>query len=259
VVFTSLGDGGRHQEMQCEIIHIDRFSSFQWEIPCFPVIKLEFVRVLYKIGTEVLDGVIQKKVATNTQRGKFMCTSHCRIKVQDKNYTVLWNLVPMRTGQTNLQSVLNHQSEDDDESEDNHDLDKPDESDETISHCLPFKVLGTCYSPSRQKALEEAFEYLYEHNRPVFVKLEAEPDNPVDKHAIAVYVMSSSNYEKVGYVASELTQFVHPVLKDPTLEVSVQRIWFCTVFQQIGFYITINITKSGSWDKKVVKASSKVK
>lgn len=258
MVFTSLGDGERHREMQCEVIHIDRFSSFQWEIPCFPVMKLEFVRVLYKDGTKVLDGVIQKNVAAKTQRGKFVCKSHCCIKVKDKDYTVLWDLAPMTTRKGNPQSVCNDQSKDDDtDSEDSYD--KPDESDENITHSLPFEVLGTCYSKSRQDALEDALDHLYEHNRPVFVKLVAEPENPIDKHAIAVYVMSSSNYEKVGYIARELTQFVHPHLQDPTLKVSVHSIWFCTAFLQIGFYITIIITKSGLWDKNVVKASSKVK
>ena len=38
----------------------------------------------------------------------------------------------------------------------------------------------------KTKALEESYEYLYEHNRPVFVKLKAEPDNPYDRNAIAV-------------------------------------------------------------------------
>ena len=31
-------------------------------------------------------------------------------------------------------------------------------------HSLPFKVVGTCYSPARQKVLEEAYECL----KPVF-------------------------------------------------------------------------------------------
>ena len=42
-----------------------------------------------------------------------------------------------------------------------------------------------------------------------FAKLEAEPDNRHDKNAIAVYMMSSSRYGKVDYLASELTCFVH--------------------------------------------------
>ncbi|PFX12312.1 Flap endonuclease 1-A [Stylophora pistillata] len=39
-----------HGTMQCQIIHIDRFSSFKWEIPGFHVLKLEFVRVLFKLA-----------------------------------------------------------------------------------------------------------------------------------------------------------------------------------------------------------------
>lgn len=262
VILFLLGDGDRCQEMHCEIIQTDRLSSFQWKIPCFPVMKLEFARVLFKINTEILDGVIQKSAVANTRRGKFMCTSHCQIKVQDKNYTVLWKLVPIKTSQTSNDSpsVTNdHESADDQDHEDNHALDNTDESAEVRTHCLPFKVLGTCYCGSRQNALMEAYEYLYEHNRPVFVKLEAEPDNPIDKHAIAVYIMSSSNYEKVDHIARELTQFLHPLLKDPTLEVAVKKIRFSTTFLMIGFYLTINITKRGTWDKKVVEASCTVK
>lgn len=53
-----------------------------------------------------------------------------------------------------------------------------------------------------------------------FVKLESEPCNPNDKHVIAVYVMSSSDYEKVGFIARERTQFLHPLIKDPALKVT---------------------------------------
>lgn len=55
-----------------------------------------------------------------------------------------------------------------------------------------------------QNALEEAFDFFYEHNRHVFANLDAELENPDDKNAIAVYIVSSSEYDKVGYIASEL-------------------------------------------------------
>lgn len=92
----------------------------------------------------------------------------------------------------------------------------------------------------------------------MFTKIEAEPENVHDKRAIAVYIMSSSDYEKVGYIPSELTKYIHPILKDPNLDVSVNRIRFCTTFQKIGFYLTIDITKKGLWDNAVVKASKNV-
>ena len=37
------------------------------------------------------------------------------------------------------------------------------------------------------------------------------------RSAIAVYLMSSSDYEKVGYVVSDLAKYLHPLLKDPSL------------------------------------------
>lgn len=98
---------------------------------------------------------------------------------------------------------------------------------------MPFKVLGTCYSSDRQRALQEALQYLEEYNRPVFAKLEAEPENAADQNAIAVHVMSSGDYEKVGYIAKELTQHVYPVLSDPSLNGEVKKIRFCTIYRRL--------------------------
>ena len=49
---------------------------------------------------------------------------------------------------------------------------------EDITHCLPFKVMGTCYSEKYQKALQVAYEYHYEHNKHIFANVKAEPDKP---------------------------------------------------------------------------------
>jgi len=65
--------------------------------------------------------------------------------------------------------------------------------------------VGTCRSQARQESLLEAVNYLYGHNRPVYAKLQAEPENTHDKSAIAVYLMSLSDYETLGNIASELT------------------------------------------------------
>ena len=47
--------------------------------------------------------------------------------------------------------------------------------------------------------------------------------------------MSSSEYEKVSYLASEVTRFVHPLREDPTLKVTVKQNRSCTTFLVIGF------------------------
>lgn len=207
---------------------------------------LEFVFVTYTKGTQICKGVIQKSELANIQPGTFNCTSHCEIEIKSEKYTVLWKLVPCNSPPM----------DGDCQSKDDLRFDQP--PDDTL-HCLPFKVLGTCYKANRQTALEEAFMYLEEYNRPIFAKLEAEPDNVNDKHAIAVYVMSSSDYEKVGYLPRELTQYVHPVLQCPSLNVSINNIRFSTTFRMIGFYLTLDITKRGLWAKEVIKASQKVK
>ena len=254
------------QNEHLNIIHVERHSTIRWKIPCFPVLVIEFAKVHYKQGTETKDGFVQKTMASELKQGEYLCTSHCEIEIEGKSYKVLWEIKPDDAAVTilsNPQSAANDVVSDlDDECNED---DESDESEETCeacvstSHCLPFKVMGTCYTAERQKALEESYEYLYEHNRPLFVKLKAEPDNPYDRNAIAVYIMASSEYKRVGYLAHELTQFLHPLLNDPSLEVSVNKIRFCTTFLMIGFYLTINITRKGLWEKAVVKASCKVK
>ena len=63
-------------------------------------------------------------------------------------------------------------------------------------HRLPFKVMGTCYSTKYQKALQQVYKYLYEHNRHIFTKLEVDPENPHDKNTILQYTLSSSDMKK---------------------------------------------------------------
>ncbi len=232
------------EEFICDILVIERFS-FTWRIPEFPVISLKFTSASFQKDNQVFNGVVKTSDLPNLCSGKFKCTSHCQIVVNDKIYTVLWKLEKI-----------------DEEAEkperDSHTLMTDDENAEK-THCLPFKVMGTCYSSDRQNSLEEAYQYLEEYNRPVFVKLAPEPENAYDKHAIAVYIMSSSNYEKVGYIATELTRYIHPIIKDPDFDVTINKIRFCTTFQKIGFYLTLDITKKGQWDKRVINSSKSVK
>ena len=47
---------------------------------------------------------------------------------------------------------------------------------EDITHCLPFKVIRTCYSEKYQKALQDTYEYHYENHKHIFANLKDEPD-----------------------------------------------------------------------------------
>ena len=219
------------------------------------MLTIEFVKVCFKMGTEIRDGVIQKNSSAGIQRGAFLCTSHCEINVNGRKYTVLWELTTVKKAPTpppqpsvHASTTLtrpDNQEEDQEDDQDDQEEDDDSDSDEAVQpteHSLPFKVLGTCHATSRQEALKEAFELVYGQNRHISVKLEAEPSNFFHCREIAVLIKSSIDYKKVGYIARELTQFVHPLFEQ-SLEVSVRRIRFCITFLMIGFYLSIDITK----------------
>ena len=66
---------------------------------------------------------------------------------------------------------------------------------------------------------------------------------------------------KIGYIAKELTQFLHPLSKCGyryLTNVSLKHIKFRTSYLRPGFYATIQITRKGQWEKSVIKASKRV-
>ena len=64
-------------------------------------------------------------------------------------------------------------------------------------------------------------------------KLEAEPNNQYDSNAIAVFIDYGSNWVKIGYIARELTRYIHPLLAT----VNVKHIKLCIVYMRVGFYV----------------------
>ena len=95
-------------------------------------------------------------------------------------------------------------------------------------------------------------------DKPVQAKLQQEPDNDYDQHAIAVFINYHSGWEKVGYIAKELTSDLHPFLERNNLKTTVAHIRFRVNYLQVGYLLTLNITKQGPWSKNVVKAPKKV-
>jgi hypothetical protein len=170
------------------IVDVDT-SWFTWTIPCFPVMSVDFVRVKASTNDTHVDCLIKKDA--NIHIGELCCTSYCTISIEKKEYTVLWEFTQPEVGRAQvIHNSINIESDD--------------ESNMNVQHSLPFKVLGTCKSVERQSILEEAYSYLNEYNRPVFVQLEREPDNAHDSNAIAVFVMTDNDFYKVGYIASEV-------------------------------------------------------
>lgn len=128
---------------------------------------------------------------------------------------------------------------------------------ENVVHCLPFKVMGVTYNTMIQDHLQAAKAV---GSSVVSVKLEVEPNNQYDSNAIAVFINYGSDWVKIGYIARELTRYIHPLLANGNIvSVDVKHIKFCIVYMRVGYYITINITKKGQWEEQVVRASLKVK
>lgn len=225
------------------IIQIDPIP-FPYQIPSFPVITVNLRKVRYVHEKKEYEGLVKDEGPQSITPGRYGCTSSCNIKIDDKSFLVLWKLsreLPPNVPTTSRNDDADNQSDQ---------LGEP--------HCLPFKVLGSAYNTSRQNALEDAYECMHDYNKPVFVKLEAEPENEHDKNAIGVYVMTGDVYVNVGYIASEFTKYLHPLLGRVDLDVSAKRIRFCTTYLMIGFYLTIKITKNSPWPNEVVQASKKV-
>lgn len=221
-------------------------SWFSWTIPCFPLITLEFVKVKVKVIGKEMDALIKR--GTTASLGNVRCTKHWNISIENISFIVLWEFVPCpllgqaTTSSQPLDSATSNNGT----------------GDMQTHHVLPFKVLGTCFCTERQNILEQAYEYFNEYNRPVSVRLKQEPDNPHDSNAIAVFIQTDAEFEKVGYIASELTKHVQPFLKDPHFHTEVKRIRFRTTYMMIGFYITIELSKKGLWHNDIIKASKSV-
>ena len=218
---------------------------FRYVIPSFPVMAVYLIKVKFSLNGKICQGLINAKEHPDLQLGIYNCTSYCDLIIEGNKYVVLWQLNSFKPF-PDVEPIDLHP--------------RPSEpaSDDEEMHCLPFKVVGTCYSASRQKALETAYDYLHTYNRPVFAKLVAEPENQADKNAIAVYVMTEDDYEKVGYIPKELTMYLHGPLKASELDVSVKDVRFRTTYLLMGFYITLSISKKGAWNSFVVRASLKV-
>ena len=56
-----------------------------------------------------------------------------------------------------------------------------------------------------------------------------------------------------GYVASELTQYLHPlIVADKKEDVSLEHIQFRVSFARMGYCPKVLITRKGAWEKFVI-------
>jgi hypothetical protein len=238
-------------------------KSFSWKIPGFPVMEIEFTE-----ATCIWNGqrktILLKKKHNIKRHDKVTCTSCCTISVNGVNREVIWkwqhddkndqNAEQQRQEEEDKDEETDHEEEEDDEGDDDV------EEEELILHTVPFKVMGVTYSVEAQRHLEKVYTKWTEMKDKVQTKVEPEPSNNFDANAIVVLFKYEQNWVKLGYIAAELTKYVHLALQNGSLTaVAIKHIKFCTTYMKVGFYMTLELTKKGEWDSVVCKASKKVR
>ena len=251
--------------VQVKVIDVEQ-GTFAWTIPCLPVLAIEWRKA--KICQ---NGVIQKALfrALDQRVLQFqapLCItmlSSCSLEIENEKYTVIWDFAlttnndPVESAQSELSDdilsseddiVMDHISDDEGNSED-----------ALVLHTLPFKVMGVAHKVERQNHLELAFKKRDKENIVIHAKIEPEPDNMFDANAIRVLIDYGFGFKHVGYIAQELTKFIHPVIKQRRLQhTSVYDIKFRTAWAKTGYYLTLQLTSKGEWPSQVLRASARV-
>lgn len=124
-------------------------------------------------------------------------------------------------------------------------------SDDETTHILAFKCIGAAHEKERQEFLKIASQKSKETK--LQVKLRPEPTNEKDKNAIAIDINHGSGFFHCGYIASELTQYLHPLIDTHKIvDVSLEHIQFRVSFSRMGYYPKVLITRKGAWEKFVI-------
>ena len=72
-------------------------------------------------------------------------------------------------------------------------------------------------------------------------KLQQGPENDYDQNAVALLVNFGSGWNKLGYIAKELTSELQPLSDNGNIKVNAAHIHFRVNYLQVGYYLTINI------------------
>ena len=93
-------------------------------------------------------------------------------------------------------------------------LSDEDESDEDkITHAVPFKCISAAHEKNYHHHLEQAYLALHGQDKPVNVRIQPEPLNPMDPSAIAIDVDYGTRWTDIGYnIASQPCEYLHPLI-----------------------------------------------
>ena len=170
---------------------------------------------------------------------------------------IIWNWI----WQDNQQSITSSS-----ETEDNVQEVSDENSDDNVAvcgdikHSVVFKCIGATKETRMQAVLASASQKI-EDSEVVPVRIQPEPDNPVDARAIAFECALNNKWERIGYVVREALEPVNDALHhDLVLEVKFSWIKYVVHWLRSGpgWYAGITITKQGYWPPEVVRCASNI-
>jgi hypothetical protein len=210
---------------------------------------------------ELYDGLMSTcdiNKAIDVTNANIVCWCSCGIDINNKSYVVLWKwqvqeeLLSDWEDLEETESEISHISETDlssDKGQNHTPLSQDEEGVPDVTHTLPFKVLGIAHCKSYQDHLEKACEKLGEDKNSVTACIVCELDDEQNAEAICVMIDYGEGKQRVGYIARELTKFIHPLLcSDSIINVSIGKIKFQTLWLRIGFYMSVLVTRKGEWE-----------
>ncbi|XP_019636808.1 PREDICTED: exonuclease 1-like isoform X2 [Branchiostoma belcheri] len=232
-------------------------EDLKWTPPSFPVMTIDFITGTLssehsQTHTQCLFEASDRRVLLYTPPFDIIIQRSCTITAQNTSYLVVWEW-GFHEPPINFEAHRN-----DTESEDESDMFEldSDSEDDDRDHVLPFEVMGVAHSRRRQEVLEWAHDEMVERNSTPQVELIPERINPLDEIAIAVCINTARGPETVGYIAKEMTQYVHPIINTNRLTCArIGRIAFRTTYENYGWFMKLLITRKGTWDRAVIRQS----
>lgn len=130
-------------------------------------------------------------------------------------------------------------------------------NEEVEQHSVIFKCIGSSKEGKYQQVLSMASKMIRD-GKTVLVKLQKEPDNIRDSHAIAFMCNPNDKWERIGYVVREALDAVHYAVDNNQIN-SVKFAWikYIVHFKSPGWYAGISINKQGLWPLEVLRCQAK--
>lgn len=120
---------------------------------------------------------------------------------------------------------------------------------ESDEESVQHKCVGAAREKTPPGILRKCRDKLHKERASIIVRLRPEHTNEKDRNAIAIDMNYGTGWNCFGYIARELTEYIHPLINNrKILSVPVEHIIPRLYWAKIGYYPLINITRKGQWE-----------